>query len=184
MIKQKVTDRIQHFTNIIIFKLLNNMHLTQIVQSCKSCLIKKGKKYSSKAMLSLKKQQSPLKKSEMKEKEGNTARERAASWAVGGWERCTLPGTLMNALQASSLPCSLQQCGFHAYANHALWDTVVRPKADERKHVTQSLNQTGYNITKCTPFILALLSSQPLVSSSLSLSGACFFIKKWYTQHQ
>lgn len=162
------------------------MHLTQIVQSCKSCLIKKKEKketYSSKPTLSLKKQQSPLKKSEMKEKEGNMARERAASWAVGGWVRCTLPGTLMNALQASSLPCSPQQCGFHAYANHALWDTVVRPKADERQHATQSLNQTGCTVTKCTPFILMLLSSQPLVSSSLSLSGACFFIKKWYTQH-
>lgn len=62
----------------------------------------------------------------MKEAEGNMARERAASWAVWGWERCTLPGTLMNALQASSLPCSPQQCGFHAYANHALWDSKAQ----------------------------------------------------------
>lgn len=46
---------------------------------------------------------------------------------------------------------------------------ILRPKADERKHATRLVYQTGFTFAKHTPFILTLLSSQPRMSPSPSL---------------
>lgn len=120
--------------------MLNKTHLTQMVQDCKSFDWNKWE-VSSKTTLSLKKNyKGHWKTVKTKEKGENMARERAASWAVWGWERCTLPGTLMNALQASSSPCSPQRSGFHAYANHALQDTTALSWWKETRSTVGILN--------------------------------------------
>lgn len=54
------------------------------------------------------------------------SRNGTAKWMVWDWEKSTLPGTLMNTLQALSSPYSIKQCGFHAYTYHALQDTTVQ----------------------------------------------------------
>lgn len=101
---------------------------------------KKRKVFFKKTRYLLKNNKGHWKRAKMKEKDENAARERAASWAVWGWERCTLPGTLMNALQASSLPRSPQRCGFHAFANHALWDTTAQSWWKETRNTVSISN--------------------------------------------
>lgn len=122
----------------------------------------------------------------MKNKEGrqrgeNITIEWVASWAVWGWVRSTLPGMVMNALQASSSPCSPQGCGCHISANHALLD--IRPKVDERKLAPPLVRQTTYCVTATKGAIVPIGVRSVIFNDnthSIRLHVSCL---KWWRQN-
>lgn len=107
---------------------------------------------------------------EGRQRRENISNEQAASWAVWGWVRCTLPGMVMNALQASSSPCSPQDCGCHTSANHA----SLAP---------QLVRQTTYCVTATKGAIVPISVRSVIFNDnthSIQLHVSCL---KWWRQN-